>query len=441
MRTLIWIWVACMAIAQASIASARPAAGQRTKYQAAVQLVNAGDYEKALVAIEDALASAPNDPALLFLKGQVLVKLRDYAGALAAYEADLAAGATGATRREAEKIVGRLSVVKTTFLDIALANGPATIYLESRTLGVFCTAAPSCNKPMLPGDYKVIAERAGFVVWSAGVTVVASTTAKVDITLVEKPSPLTVRVAPAGARVTVAGTAYDASTKLAAGSHQVVASLAGHVAARQQVEAHEGKPIDLDIALAPLVPVRVKPAAAALVLDGKPVAIEDGGMAVPPGDHQLIVRANGYLEQTVKVPAERAADYQIAVELARIPAVVAVAPASRFTRLRKLALGAGGVGLVAAAAGVVLGVQSNQHKDDAFALCPSPLTPCSHAREADEAFRSGRTSALRADVAFGVAGAAAIAAAVLWFTGAPESQVAVTPRVGAVAGLDLAVRF
>jgi hypothetical protein len=37
-----------------------------------------------------------------------------------------------------------------------------------------------------------------------------------------------------------------------------------------------------------------------------------------------------------------------------------------------------------------------------------------------------------------------IAAAVLWFTGAPESRVAVTPHLGPrtdVAGVDLAVRF
>jgi hypothetical protein len=38
-------------------------------------------------------------------------------------------------------------------------------------------------------------------------------------------------------------------------------------------------------------------------------------------------------------------------------------------------------------------------------------------------------------------GGAAIAAAVLWLTGAPESRVAITPQLGAVAGLDLAVRF
>ncbi len=36
---------------------------------------------------------------------------------------------------------------------------------------------------------------------------------------------------------------------------------------------------------------------------------------------------------------------------------------------------------------------------------------------------------------------ASIAAAVLWLTGASESRVAVTPRIGAVAGLALSGRF
>jgi len=36
---------------------------------------------------------------------------------------------------------------------------------------------------------------------------------------------------------------------------------------------------------------------------------------------------------------------------------------------------------------------------------------------------------------------AAIAADGLWLTCAPESRVVVTPRLGAVAGLGLAVRF
>jgi hypothetical protein len=53
------------------------------------------------------------------------------------------------------------------------------------------------------------------------------------------------------------------------------------------------------------------------------------------------------------------------------------------------------------------------------------------------AIQRGRSRALQANIAY----AAAIAAAVLWLTGAPESRVAVTPQLGTVAGLDLAVRF
>ena len=112
-----------------------------------------------------------------------------------------------------------------------------------------------------------------------------------------------------------------------------------------------------------------------------------------------------------------------------------------WTPRRKVALAVAGLGVAIGSAGVVLGVQSNRQKDVAYALCPSPSTPCRRAAEADAIFERGRLRALRADVAFGVAGAAAITAAVLWFTGAHESRVAITPRLDAVAGADLAVRF
>jgi hypothetical protein len=68
----------------------------------------------------------------------VLLKLRDYSGAFAAYQLYVGAGATGANRRDALKILDDLRPAQTTFLDITLANGPASIYLDSPTLGVFC---------------------------------------------------------------------------------------------------------------------------------------------------------------------------------------------------------------------------------------------------------------------------------------------------------------
>jgi len=144
------------------VALAAPRVDPREKYKVAAKLDEDGDAEKALAVIDEGLASAPKDLPLLGLKGTVLLKLRDYSGALAAYQAYLDAGAAGANRREALKIVRDLSAVRSTFLEITVANGPAAIYLDSRAQGVFCNAAPSCNRPVLPGDYKVIAERPGF---------------------------------------------------------------------------------------------------------------------------------------------------------------------------------------------------------------------------------------------------------------------------------------
>ncbi|MBV8760175.1 MAG: hypothetical protein JO257_22980 [Deltaproteobacteria bacterium] len=118
---------------------------------------------------------------------------------------------------------------------------------------------------------------------------------------------------------------------------------------------------------------------------------------------------------------------------------------SMFTPRRKLALGVGGVGVVALAAGAVLGIQAKGFKDDAFKLCPDPATPCADGDRATALTDKGHSRAVLADVSFGVGAAALIGAGILWFVGAPtdaDRGVAVTPRVsGGTAALDLTVRF
>jgi hypothetical protein len=435
-QALIRTWIVYVGVACTGVALAAPRVDAQEKYKLALQLDDRGDAEKALVLIEEGLAIAPKDLPLLGLKGAVLLKLRDYTAALAAYQAYLAAGATGANRREAQKIVNNLDAVKSTFLAVTLANGPAAIYLDSKTQGVFCTAAPSCNQAVLPGQYKVLAERSGFERWTGRITVANGVTATLAVTRVEKPSLLTVRVGQPGARVTVDDTAYDAPTTVAAGSHRIVVSLAGHVEARLEAAAHEGKPVELDVALTPLVAIRVEPPGAALRLDDKPITMQEGALAIPPGAHTLVARAQGFQDRRIAIPAVRAPDYKLEVGLARVPP-----PPSRFTDRRKIALVVGGAGVATLAGGVVLGLQSRQLDRDTYALCPSASTPCADARKADDLNRRARSRALEANIGYGVAGGAAIAAAVLWLTGAPESPVAITPRLGAVAGLDLSVRF
>lgn len=445
MRALICAGIACAGIAYASSVSAEPRVNPHAKYVQAARLANAGDAEQALTLIDEGLAVAPRDLPLLGLKGQVLLSLYEYVEASATYQAYLDAGARGANRRETEKILDNLRVVQSTFLDVTVANGPARVYLDSATHRPLCTAAPTCNKPVLPVQYRVIVERPGFERWTSPVTVVRGETSKLAVTLVEKPSLLTVRVAQPDARIMVDGADHDPARPIPAGAHQVTVSLAGHVTAQREVTAHEGKPIELEVALAPLVPVQLSPPGARLALDGKPIQIEDGGIAVPPGVHVLIASAQGFQDHRVEIPAARDDGYQITVALARDAPAAPTPLLGRLSTRRKVAIAAGGVGVGAVVAGAVLGLQSRRLNHDTYARCPSPSESCAAAAEANDLNVRARARALEANVAFGVAGAAAIAAAVLWFTGVPESPVAITPRLGGrtgdVAGFDLAVRF
>jgi len=119
-------------------------------------------------------------------------------------------------------------------------------------------------------------------------------------------------------------------------------------------------------------------------------------------------------------------------------APVAVAPPppppaepSRWTGRRKVAVIAAGVGIAAAAAGVTFAVLAQQKLDSADGLCPSSMCTSAMAlHDATIANDDARSRATVANVSFGVAGAAAVLAGVLWFTGAPErTSVVVAPAV------------
>jgi hypothetical protein len=319
MRAWIIAWVGLgLALAERSGA----ADDARSNYQQAVRLAGDDDNDKALTLVEAGLAVAAHDLKLLELKGNLLLKMRDYAAALAAYQAYIDAGATGANRRAAQKIVGSLQGVSSSFLEIVVANGPAFVYLDSRTQGTFCTASPSCTKGILPGDYKVIVERPGFERWTKHVVAAARKTTKVEVTLDDKPSRISIHVSTPGARVAIDGSPAT-EAPVAAGDHEVVVSLAGHGTERRRVSVHEGKPVELDIQLARLVRIDTAPNAA-VTLDGDPVAIEDGGVPVPPGSHTLVARAGGFHDATVAIPADRAADHVIAAKLEPFGALVHV---------------------------------------------------------------------------------------------------------------------
>jgi len=117
---------------------------------------------------------------------------------------------------------------------------------------------------------------------------------------------------------------------------------------------------------------------------------------------------------------------------------------SRWTTTRRLAIGAAGAGIAAVAIGALLGASASSLEHDAFHACPDPATPCDRAAAAQATLDRGHRRAIYADIGFGIGAAATIAAAALWFVGAPRTEpaLAVAPVVApAAAGLALSGRF
>lgn len=95
-----------------------------------------------------------------------------------------------------------------------------------------------------------------------------------------------------------------------------------------------------------------------------------------------------------------------------------------FTTRRKIGLGAAGASVITVVVGAVLGTSAKGKQNDAFKLCPDPATPCAQADQSNALIQSSHSRTLGANVAFGLAAATAIGAGVLWFTGAPRTEVA-----------------
>jgi hypothetical protein len=104
-----------------------------------------------------------------------------------------------------------------------------------------------------------------------------------------------------------------------------------------------------------------------------------------------------------------------------------------FTTTRNIAIGVAGASAIGVVAGAALGVSAKRKQNDAFDRCPDPKTPCPRASEAQALIESGRRQALEANIALGIAAAAAVGAGILWFTGAPDGErprrISVVPSV------------
>ncbi len=407
----------------------------REAYAAATELARTGAYAGALETLADALVDQPQNRPLLRLRGELLLEIRDFEGALAAYRAFLDAGPRGGNRRKAQRIVRDLQVVENTALEVRVENGPADIYLDSKTFGKYCEADPVCEKGMLPGRYRLFIERDGYEPLVERIEVALGETTSLTRTLIEKNSDVTIDTAPEDAEVRIDGELVGAGAQelsLEAGTHEIAVSREGFAEASQTIEAREGQPVKVEVALAELVPIEVSEAGATLWLDGEKVELDGGALALAPfeGDRELVARAEGFEEARVVIPANRPLGEPVRVTLVPLPQPAPPPRAAGRSGPRTAASASfaatSALGL-AAAAGFGLHARSRwsasaEHCDDD--------TRCNE--EGFALVRSAQTSAHRADVAFGTATAAAAVGAALWFL--PESEIGSTRRY-AIAGV------
>jgi hypothetical protein len=177
-------------------------------------------------------------------------------------------------------------------------------------------------------------------------------------------------------------------------------------------------------------------------------ALWNRALPVDGGDYAIIGSAPGHRDwtRTVAVPIDSG---KITVEIPKLDLASEVVtppprrqpvpppdeqpapPTATMSTRRKLAIGAGGVGALGIAAGIVFGTQAKSRQTDAHALCSDPQTPCAGADRANELISSAQSRALAANIGFGIGAAMVITAGVLWFTRAPESstRVSIVPTV------------
>ena len=118
-------------------------------------------------------------------------------------------------------------------------------------------------------------------------------------------------------------------------------------------------------------------------------------------------------------------------------------PPPGWTFQRKLAAGAFAAGGAAAVTGTALGLWAKRDHDRVDELCPGGQeAPCINSKQATSLGRSAHKLSIGADVAFGIAGAAVITGAILWFTGGrPASDGAAASPAVAIAPAVAPGRF
>jgi hypothetical protein len=215
--------------------------------------------------------------------------------------------------------------------------------------------------------------------------------------------------------------------------------------ARTRASALEGKLSYLTIE----VPDALRVPELVITRDGVALDSAEWNRALPAdgGGHLIVAKAPGHESWTGSIQVGAEGDKQ-AIRIGKLKALpkpkpvagahAAPPPPNPFTKRRKIAIGIAGGAVAAAGVGIGFGLDARSLRDQALATCPASACGVGDAAAAQATNDKARRRALIANVGFGVAGGAAIAAGVLWFLSPPErrTRMAIVPAANgfAVAG-------
>jgi hypothetical protein len=160
-------------------------------------------------------------------------------------------------------------------------------------------------------------------------------------------------------------------------------------------------------------------------LDDRRIGTAPGEIRIPGGRHLVQLRATGYIPNQVEVTIVARARRDVIVNLTRIPQHRGLPPF--------LFGGAAGIAVVAAGVGAGFGIAALMQRSDFDRINMDPVEGHDTYMQ-EQRLDTMRTTALVADVSFGIAGAFAIGAGVLFFLTdfrprtANEQQPAPQPR-------------
>lgn len=116
---------------------------------------------------------------------------------------------------------------------------------------------------------------------------------------------------------------------------------------------------------------------------------------------------------------------------ARVIQLPAAQPRSSLSATRKLSIVLGVTSMLAVATAATLGTAANREQADASQLCPDAARACAQGAQANLLVSAGNRWAFDANVAWSLAGGAALVSGILWWIGAPSEaenpQIAVVP--------------